>query len=85
MVQATDNPTPKFDIEALNALAVRLAEHADATLAHKDAERDLRLASAVCDRLAHFRFEVGEIAAKCQDADTTRELRDALAEAAQGV
>jgi hypothetical protein len=77
-------PTPKFDIEGLNALALRLAEHADATLACKDAERDLQLASAACDRLAHSRFDVSEIAAKCLDADATRELHDALEEAARG-
>jgi hypothetical protein len=56
------NPTSKFDTEALTALSTRLAAYADRTLVNKDAERDLRLASQVCDRLCYLRFEISRIA-----------------------
>jgi hypothetical protein len=81
---ATDNPTTKFDIEGLNALALRLSDHADEVLARRDVGETLRQAARVCDRLAHLRFEISEIISKVKDPDAARELRDALEEAARG-
>jgi hypothetical protein len=79
----TEKPTTELDIEVLNGLALRLSEQADAVLARRDTAKDMRLASRVCDRLAHLRFEIGEIIGKCADQDAVRELRDALEEAAR--
>jgi len=41
-------------------------------------EVDLRLASAVCDRLAELRLQVTGIAGKCRDQDAAKELLQAL-------
>jgi hypothetical protein len=83
MAQATEEPTIKFDIEMLSELALRLAEHADSVLARRDTGADMRLAAKACERLAHLRFEIGEIIGKTKDPDTARELRDSLEEAAK--
>jgi hypothetical protein len=63
---ATDSITPKpLDIETLNALAVRLCDHAD-SIRNPAAQKlgtDLQQAADVASEHAHWRFMVGEIAA----------------------
>jgi hypothetical protein len=80
-------PTTIFDIETLNAIGARLAEHADAT---QEMAADLRLAAWVCDKLAGLRFRIAEIAAQALDRPQwdagafARDIRQSLDEAASG-
>jgi len=83
MSQADDEGTPpKFNIHTLNQLAVRLVDHAESieNITAHEMECDLRLAAAACERLAHLRFEVAEIAAGCKDKDAEAALLKALQE-----
>jgi hypothetical protein len=79
-----ENPTLKFDTGTLSAVALRLSEHADATLARRDVQSDLRLAAAACDRFSTLQFNVAAIAQKAIDnpgwdnASLARDLRAAL-------
>jgi hypothetical protein len=55
-----------LDIEALNQLAVRLRDHADAIrnpAAQKKLGTDLHTAADVASNMAHFRFVIAELAA----------------------
>jgi hypothetical protein len=74
---------PILDIETLNAVALGLRERSDTIqqVTLLDWAVDLRTAARCADLLAHIRFELGEIAAKCTDADAAREIRDLLADA----
>jgi hypothetical protein len=84
MVQASENPSIKFNAETLNALSGRLVEYANAVLARKDTAADLRLATKACQRLASLRFQVAEIARETLDrpqrdsAVIARDLKEAL-------
>jgi hypothetical protein len=75
-------PDTKFDIETLSAISGRLFDRADhinqVTL--QELAADMRLAACACDKLAYIRFEIGEIAGKCPDPATARDLRAALDE-----
>jgi hypothetical protein len=63
---AADSITPKmFDIETLNQLAVALDDHADSieqVTLHK-LEQDIRTAARVASEMAHWRFDLAELAA----------------------
>jgi hypothetical protein len=84
MVQASENPSTKFNAETLNALSGRLVEHANAVLARKDTAADLRLAAKACQRLASLRFRVAAVARETLDrpqrdsAVIARDLQEAL-------
>ena len=81
-----------FDIEQLNALAVRLSDRADqiSQITLWDLARDLRLAAQVTAKLASLRFRIDEIAEQLlaqkewDGAALARDLRDALADAKEG-
>jgi hypothetical protein len=80
--------TEKLDIATLNAISVRLGDHADKiTNAARQDANDLRLAARIADRLASLRFRVGEIAGKAiehpgwNNAAIARDLDAALDDA----
>jgi hypothetical protein len=86
-----------LDLEFLNLTAAQLGDRADAITTVLDAMRapfvtkvlnaiatDLKLASTIAERLAHLRFEIGEVITHTKDPDTARELRDALEDASKG-
>ena len=75
-----ENERTIFDVSTLNQLSARLIDHADSIVnrATHQLEVDLRLASAVCDRLAELRLQVTGIAGKCRDEDAAKELFEAL-------
>ena len=89
---AAEESITTFDIETLNALAVRLSDRADqiSQITLWDLARDLRLAAQVSHKLATLRFRVAEIAeqmlahAEWDGAAVARDLRDALADAREG-
>lgn len=78
-----------FTIENLNALASRLSDHADAVLARKDAERDMRMAAVACHRLATMRYRITEIGRKALEnpqwdsAAISRDINELLEEVAK--
>ena len=86
-----NDPITKLDIEGLNALGVRLFEHADAitNAARRDIASDLRLAAVVASRLSSLRFRISEIASRALDrpewdaAAFARDIRAALDDAAK--
>src|SRR5258708_37370565 len=89
----TNNKAPVvFDLETLNALAVRLSDRADqiSQITLWDLARDLRLAAQVTAKLASLRFRIAEIAEQLlahpgwDGAALARDLRDALADAKEG-
>jgi hypothetical protein len=88
----TDKKPVLFDIEQLNALAVRLSDRADqiSQITLWDLARDLRLAAQVTAKLATLRFRIAEIAGELlahpewDGAAVARDLRDALADAKEG-
>ena len=78
-----DGALVRYDISGLNALAARLRDHIDG--GEYVTHEDLRQAADVCDRLAHFRFCVAEVAAQLLDhpswdaaAVAARDLAEAL-------
>jgi hypothetical protein len=78
-----------FDIEGLNALALRLRDHAEdisAEISFELLTRDMRLAATLCSKLATLRFRIAEIAEMAltqATAATRRDLLHALAEAGE--
>ena len=63
---AADSITPKpLDIETLNALAVRLDDHADSIeqVTLHALEKDIRTAARVASEMARWRFALAELAA----------------------
>jgi hypothetical protein len=74
-----DSPhnTP-LSIDALNALATRLFDHADSitNVAAHEIEKDIRLAARVASDMATLRFGVAQVAASCSDA--ARHLRELI-------
>jgi hypothetical protein len=91
-IMTTDKKPVLFDIEQLNALAVRLSDRADqiSQITLWDLARDLRLAAQVTAKLATLRFRIAEIAGELlahpewDGAAVARDLRDALADAKEG-
>src|SRR5260221_13667658 len=87
----TEKPTV-FDIETLNALALRLSDRADqiSMITLWDLARDLRLAAQVSHKLATLRFRIDEIAgsllahSEWDGAAVARDLRLALDDAREG-
>jgi hypothetical protein len=78
-----------FDIETLNAISVRLGDHADkiTNAARQDIAADLRLAARIADKLAGLRFRIDEIAEQLlahpewDRGAFARDLRAALSDA----
>jgi hypothetical protein len=61
----TDSISTPLDIESLNALAVRLRDHADGIrnpAAQKKLGADLHTAADVASEHAHWRFQIAEVA-----------------------
>jgi hypothetical protein len=77
---ADSNHTTRLSVEALNGLALRLSDHADAitNAAARNIESDIRLAARVASDMAALRFDIKAIAAACKDESTTRQLRKLL-------
>jgi hypothetical protein len=84
MVQATDNPTPKFTTETLSAISAKLSDLADVTLASRDTQTALRWAATAIDKFVLLMLTINAIAQKAVDhpewdnASIARDLRDAL-------
>jgi hypothetical protein len=77
---ANSNHTARLSIEALNQLATRLFDHADAITnsAARNVESDMRLAARVAFDMANWRFAVAQAASTCKDESTAHQLRELL-------
>jgi hypothetical protein len=82
------NPILPLNIEQLNALALRLRDHAEdiaVEIAFEPIVSDIGLACRACQNLAGLRFRVAEIAGMAlagqPGAVTHRDLRAALSDA----
>jgi len=82
MAKATDSNITPLDIEALNQLAVRLRDSADAIrnpAAQKKLGTDLHSVADVASAMAHWRFVVAEVAETLPAGNFARnELLDLL-------
>lgn len=76
------NHTTPLSIEALNELATRLFDHAEAITnsAARNIESDMRLAAGVASDMVSLRVHIKAIAAACKDESMARHLRKLLGE-----
>jgi hypothetical protein len=82
--KATTTVKPTIlDIETLNGISASLYDQADQVtqITLQDLALNIRLAARCATVLAHVRFEIGEIIAKCTDHDTKLALKNLLDDA----
>jgi hypothetical protein len=79
----SDKTIIHLGVEELNTISAQLYDEADKVtqITLQDLALNLRLAARCATVLAHVRFEIGEIIAKCPDHDTKLSLKNLLEDA----
>jgi len=76
-------PVITLDVETLNGIAASLYDEADKVtqITLQELALNIRLGARCATVLAHIRFELGEVIAKCPDHDTKLSLKNLLDDA----